>query len=237
MSRPPFRADHVGSFLRPERLREAREEIRRRRPCGGRTACDRGRVHSRGRAAPRRMSASRGSPTASSAAPISTSTSSSGSRASRPTTASSSQTSARATGPRSASSRRPCMSAARSSGSSPIQGPDFDFLKSATTQHAEGLHSGPLDAAFPRRARSDQRGRLSEARGFLRRSHRRLSRRGRRSRRARLPLPAVRRHQPRLSLRSRHPRPHQGARRRSGRADAALLPGSSTIRSATGRPT
>jgi methionine synthase II (cobalamin-independent) len=25
MSRPPFRADHVGSFLRPERLREARE--------------------------------------------------------------------------------------------------------------------------------------------------------------------------------------------------------------------
>jgi 5-methyltetrahydropteroyltriglutamate--homocysteine methyltransferase len=25
MPRPPFRADHVGSFLRPERLREARE--------------------------------------------------------------------------------------------------------------------------------------------------------------------------------------------------------------------
>jgi len=27
MSRPPFRADHVGSFLRPERLREARERF------------------------------------------------------------------------------------------------------------------------------------------------------------------------------------------------------------------
>ena len=27
MPRPPFRADHVGSFLRPERLREARERF------------------------------------------------------------------------------------------------------------------------------------------------------------------------------------------------------------------
>ena len=27
MTRPPFRADHVGSFLRPERLREARERF------------------------------------------------------------------------------------------------------------------------------------------------------------------------------------------------------------------
>ena len=27
MPRPPFRADHVGSFLRPERLREAREKF------------------------------------------------------------------------------------------------------------------------------------------------------------------------------------------------------------------
>ena len=27
MPRPPFRADHVGSFLRPERLRAAREKF------------------------------------------------------------------------------------------------------------------------------------------------------------------------------------------------------------------
>ena len=27
MPRPPFRADHVGSYLRPERLREARERF------------------------------------------------------------------------------------------------------------------------------------------------------------------------------------------------------------------
>ena len=27
MSRPPFRADHVGSYLRPERLRAARERF------------------------------------------------------------------------------------------------------------------------------------------------------------------------------------------------------------------
>jgi 5-methyltetrahydropteroyltriglutamate--homocysteine methyltransferase len=27
MSPPPFRADHVGSFLRPARLREAREKF------------------------------------------------------------------------------------------------------------------------------------------------------------------------------------------------------------------
>ena len=27
MTQPPFRADHVGSFLRPERLRKAREKF------------------------------------------------------------------------------------------------------------------------------------------------------------------------------------------------------------------
>jgi 5-methyltetrahydropteroyltriglutamate--homocysteine methyltransferase len=36
MRRPPFRADHVGSFLRPERLREARERF----AAGGLAAAD-----------------------------------------------------------------------------------------------------------------------------------------------------------------------------------------------------
>ena len=116
-------------------------------------------------------------------------------------------------------------------------GPGLRFPEVGDDPHAKGLHPGALDAAFPRRARGDQRGGLSGPRGFLRRSHRRLPRRGRRSCRARLPVSAVRRHQSRLSLRSGHPRPHQGARRRSGRADPALLPARSTIRSATGRPT
>ncbi len=89
---------------------------------------------------------------------------------------------------------------------------------------AESLHPRAVDAAFPRRTRGDQRGGLSQPRGFLRRPHRRLSRRSRRSRGARASLSAVRRHQPRLSLRPRDPRPHQGARRRPGRADAPLLP-------------
>ena len=39
----------------------------------------------------------------------------------------------------------------------PIQGPDFDFLKVGHDPHAEGLHPGAVDAAFPRRPRGDQR--------------------------------------------------------------------------------
>ena len=64
----------------------------------------------------------------------------------------------------------------------PIQGADFDFLKGVDDADAESLHPRAFDAAFPRRPRGDQREGLSAARGFLRRSDRRLSRRGRRSR-------------------------------------------------------
>ena len=66
---------------------------------------------------------------------------------------------------------------------------------------AQGLHPLALDAPFPRRPRGDRRRALSRPRGFLRRSRRGLSRRDRRPRRPRLPLSAARRHQPRLSVR------------------------------------
>ena len=106
----------------------------------------------------------------------------------------------------------------------PIQGPDFDFLKSVTTRtpkvcipapsmlHFRGGREAISEAVYPN---------LEDFYADLTAAYRAeiadLAARG-------LPLPAVRRHQSRLSLRSRHSRPHQGARRRSGRADPPLLP-------------
>ena len=56
-TKPPFRADHVGSLLRPAALKEAREkrargEITRRRPQGGRGPRDRARHQEAGRGRP-----------------------------------------------------------------------------------------------------------------------------------------------------------------------------------------
>ena len=115
-------------------------------------------------------------------------------------------------------------------------GAGLRLLEVGRDADAEGLNSSAVDAAFPRRPRGDQRGGLSEDRGFLRGPDRRLPRRDRRPRRPRLPLPPVRRHQPRLSLRPRDPRAHQGARRRSGRADPPLC-GLVNDAIATARPT
>ena len=136
----------------------------------------------------------------------------------------SSRASARPTARRLGSSRRPCMSGARSSGSAPIQGPDFDFLKSVATRtpkvcipapsmlHFRGGREAISEAVYPN---------LEDFYDDLTAAYRAevadLAARG-------LALSAVRRHQPRLSLRSRDPRPHQGARRRSGHADPPLLP-------------
>ena len=52
MQGPPFRADHVGSFLRPAPLVEARAQRTRGRPQRRGAAFDRGRAHPRGRAPP-----------------------------------------------------------------------------------------------------------------------------------------------------------------------------------------
>ena len=43
----------------------------------------------------------------------------------------------------------------------PIQGPDFDFLKSVTTRTPKVCIPASVDAALPWRARGDQRGGLS----------------------------------------------------------------------------
>ena len=180
----------------------------------------------------RRTSASRGSPTASFAAPFSTSISSSGWRASRPTTASMSRASARR---RNAGRLQAADHACREQGQMGRADPGAGLRlpQVGRDADAEGLHPRAVDAAFSRRSGGDQRGRLSQPRGFLPGPHRGLSRRGRRSCGARASLSAIRRHQSRLSLRPRDPRPHQGARRRSGRADAPLLPAGERVRSAT----
>ena len=77
---PPFRADHVGSLLRPQKLLEAREQ----RKANAITAAGADRVsrtrRSATRSSCRRSSGSRPSPTASSAAPSGISTSSSSSQ-------------------------------------------------------------------------------------------------------------------------------------------------------------
>ena len=49
----------------------------------------------------------------------------------------------------------------------PIQGADFDFLKATTIAHPKGVHTGAFDAAFPRRARGDLEPGLPKSRGFL----------------------------------------------------------------------
>ena len=68
---------------------------------------------------------------------------------------------------------------------------------------AEGDHPVADDAALPRRPRRDQQGGLSRPRGVLRRRRRRLPRRAEAARRRRLPVRPARRHQPRVPLRSR----------------------------------
>ncbi len=208
MSRPPFRADHVGSFLRPERLREAREQF-----AGGGLAaeelhaiedeCIREVVRRAGERRPQGDHRRRIPPHL---FPCRLPRAARGRRDALRRICRELPQERRHAG-RLQAADDACRQQGQVGRADP--GSRLRFPEVGDDADAEGLHPGALDAAFSRRARSDQRRRLSEARGFLRRSHRRLSRRSRRSRRARLPLPAVRRHQPRLSLRSRHPRPHQ----------------------------
>ncbi len=216
MSGPPFRADHVGSFLRPERLRDSARALRRGRARGGRLARDRGRMHPRGRA----CSGERGPQ--------------GNDRRRIPPHLLSHRFPRAPRGRRDALRRirrevpqgrwhggwvQAADDARREQGQVGRADPGAGFRLSQIDDHenAESLHPGPVDAAFPRRARGDQRGGLSEPRGFLRRSDGGLSRRDRRSCGARPQLPAIRRHQSRLSVRSRHSRPDQSARRRPGR--------------------
>ena len=103
-------------------------------------------------------------------------------------------------------------------------GPRLRVPEERDRADAQGVHPVALDAAFPRRPPGDQRRGLSRPRGVLARPRRRLPRGDPGPRRARLPLPAARRHQPRVPVRRCDPRRDPGARRRSGRAAAPLLP-------------
>ncbi len=222
--RPPFRADHVGSFLRPQRLLEAREQHQRGQARRRRAARDRGRVHRRGRARrgagrparrdrrrvpahlfPRRLSRApgRGRGQGGGLYRLVPARRRLGGELSAADHAHHRQGAAHHLDP----------------------GRGFRFPESDREADAQGLHSLALDAALSRRPAGDQRDGLPRPRPVLQRPRRRLSRRGGRSRRARLPLPAARRHQPRLSVRRQDPRGDAGAWRRSRRPDAALLPG------------
>ena len=235
---PPYRADHVGSFLRPERLLEARarrargeisaEALRaveddgdRARWCGG-----------------RRRSGFRASPTASSAAPSSTSTSSSSWTASPSSRAASPRRFRRDDGTE-VGFKPPTMRVDRPVAPQPQHpGPRLRLpqerrprstpkvcIPSPSMLHFRGGREAISAEVYP------------DLDALLRRPRRRLSRRDRRPRRARLPLPAAGRHQPRLSVRRPDPRGDPRARRRSGRAAAPLLPADQRGDRAAGPPT
>ena len=78
--------------------------------------------------------------------------------------------------------------------------------------------------ALPRRPRRDRRDGLSRPGRVLGRPHGGLPRRGQPARRAGLPLPAARRHQPRLPQRPEAARAHRGDRRGSGAPARGLHP-------------
>ena len=93
----------------------------------------------------------------------------------------------------------------------------FQFLMNTQTE-GEDDYSVAVVAAFPLRPRCRAGEHLSGDGRVLLRSRPILLPGGARLRRCRLPLPAARRGQSRLSVRPDFARAHQGARRRSGRA-------------------
>ena len=150
----PFRADHVGSLLRPHELHDLREQVRLGKASAAELKAGRGPPDPRGGRSCRRTSACRRSPTASSAATGGTSTSSPASTASScatratPTTASSSR----------APRRKPptMFVTGKLRRTKPSMVPHFEFLKKTVTPgHAEVHHALARDAARARRPRLD----------------------------------------------------------------------------------
>ena len=134
MSRPPFRADHVGSFLRPERLRAARERF-----AAGHMAaqelhaieddCIREVVRAQENVGLKGITDGEFRRTY-----LSRRFSRAAARASRPITASSSRNFRKDDGTE-VGFKPPTMHVdSKVKWVGPIQGPDFDFLKSATTR-------------------------------------------------------------------------------------------------------
>ena len=222
MPGPPFRADHVGSFLRPERLREARERF----AAGGLAAddlhaiedeCIREVVHAQENVGLRGITDGEFRRTyfhVDFLERLDGVETHYGEFVAK----------FRKNDGTEVGFKPPTMHVgSKIRHAAPIQGPDFEFLKSATTRTPKVCIPAPSMLHFRGGREAISAAVYPRLEALLRGSDRRLSRRGRRSRGARLPLPAIRRHQPRLSVRPRNPRAHQGARRRSRRADASLL--------------
>ena len=116
---------------------------------------------------------------------------------------------------RSSSRRRRCTSRSAVALREPIFADAFTFVQDVVT-HGDAEADDPLaeHGPLPRRARGGQRGRLPRHGRLLERPHERLRRRGQGAGRPRLHLPAVRRHEPRL------PQRPQAARARSPRSGA-----------------
>ena len=223
-TRPPFRADHVGSFLRPQApargARTARRAARSRAEHCARSrttrsprssssrrtsACRRHRrripphllPHRLPRAARRRQDRHPGDD----------------------------QEARRHRGARAAGDARDRQGAPREG--HPARRLPVPEVRRARP-HAEGDHPVADDAALPRRPRRHQQRALSRARAVLRGRRQRLRRRAALARRSRLHLRADGRHQPRLPLRRQDARGRARARRRPRRAAAPLRQRSST---------
>ena len=113
----------------------------------------------------------------------------------------------------------------------------FKFVARAHQAHAEDHHSGAVGDLRPADGDADRQGGLSEARRVLRRSRPGLPKGRARLRRCRLPLPAARRSVHRHAVRSEIPPADEGPRRRSGLSRRRSTAISSTRRSPTFRPT
>ncbi len=220
---PPFRADHVGSLLRPAELTRARDEHAAGRLERRRAARRRGRRHPR-----RRAQAGGGRAAVGHRRRVPPRDVAHGLH-------------------RLARRHHPCRRAHQGRvpqrGRDDLLGADGDARLRA--RHAQGAdlrrplqlpavvrddrdaeadHPLPQHGPLPRRARGDRRHDLPRPRRLLVGPHHRLRRRGPGPRRPRLHLPAVRRHEPRLPQRPQAARLRHEHRRRPGAPARGLHP-------------
>ena len=221
---PPFRADHVGSLLRPPRAAAGARGPHGRPDRRRRAARDRGRRDPRRREACRRTSACSRPPTASSAARRGTWTSSTSSAASRRRREQPERRVPQRRRRRSSSRPPRCTSTARSASS------EHDLRRrlrvpegASTTRHAEAHDPVAEHGPLPRRAGRDRRRRSTPTwTSFWDDLTTAYADQVAAARRARLHLPAVRRHQPRLPQRP-EPARRDGRAGRRRRAPARAL--------------
>ena len=232
--KPPFRADHVGSFLRPKKLLDARDRHKARHAFRERAARGRGRSDPRNRALPGGPRPARHH------------------RRRVPAHLFPHRLSHQALGRHDQGRhQRELPQRGRQRGLAPpvmqvtgkvrhdvpIQRADFEFLRSVTTRTPKVTIPSPTMLHFRGGRGAISRDAYPGPRRVLRRRRAGLSRRDRRPGRRRLHVPAARRHEPRLSLRREDARRRAAARRRSRRVAAALRTAHQRARSRSGRRT